>query len=238
MAVVSQPTGGADRLEAILHHAGAVFGHRAGRRIAVSYGSPAGELAVCVRAVGLVDRSELAKFILEAPPAQLSHLAMRMTGQTVAVGGALPADGAWWCRTTPERFVVLCSPLMADRFLARLPAHHVSLRTDDVSETHAALAVVGRAKPKVLAALGVYGESGDARRISPITTCRVGGVEVMWLLESDRTALAVVPRSDAADVWRAIEEAGKSFGLSYVGHEAASRYTLLERTASGSAHAI
>ena len=220
---------------------GPCFGHRHGRRIAVNYGSPAGELAVCVRAVGLVDRSELAKFMLEAPPAQLSHLAMRLTGQTVAVGGALLAGGAWWCRTTPERFVVLCSPLMADRFLAglrALPAHHVSLRTDDVSDTYAALGVVGRAKPRVLAALGVYGESGDARRTSPITTCQVGGVEVMWLLESDRTALALVPRSEAADVWRAIEDAGRSFGLSYVGHEAASRYTLLERTASGSAHAI
>ena len=38
--------------------------------------------------------------------------------------------------------------------------------------------------------------------------------------------------SEQAGAWRAIERAGRPFGLSCVGQEAAGRYALLERTRS------
>ena len=37
-------------------------------------------------------------------------------------------------------------------------------------------------------------------------------------------------RERAGEAWLAIERAGRPFGISCVGHEAASRYALLERT--------
>ena len=46
---------------------------------------------MCVRAVGLVDRSDLSKLVLEAPPAQLAGLTSRLVGHAVAAGGALSA---------------------------------------------------------------------------------------------------------------------------------------------------
>ena len=45
----------------------------------------------------------------------------------------------------------------------------------------------------------------------------------------------LVDRERAGEVWRAIEHAGRPFGLSCVGQEAAGRYALLERTRSRAA---
>jgi glycine cleavage system aminomethyltransferase T len=216
----------------MLTQAGAVFSSRGGQEAAIHYGSPAGELAVCVSAVGLVDRSQLSQLVLEAPSSQLSHLTSRLVGGTVAVGGALQAAGAWWCGAGPERIVVLCEPHVAGRLRSGLHDHapgRGALAVHDRSADWAAIELLGRSVSKVLRALGVYGESGDPRHASPFTTAAVAGREVQWLLESDRRALLLVPRKFAPDMWQAIEQAGRPFGISCVGLDAASRYGLLER---------
>lgn len=125
---------------------------------------------MCVSAVGLLDRSELTKPVLQAPSAQLSHLVSRLTGGTVKVGGALRAGGAWWCRSAADWVVVLCEPSVSGRLRERLRTqerHHVALTVHDHTDDWAAIAVIGRAAPKVLAAVGAYGDSGDPRRVSP-----------------------------------------------------------------------
>jgi glycine cleavage system aminomethyltransferase T len=224
--------GAADPFNAILRRAGAVFASHHGRSVAVNYGSAAGELAVCVSAVGLVDCSELTKLIVQAPPAQLRHLVSRLAGSEVAVGGARYADGAWWCGAAADRVLVLCHPSAGPRLRQRLSSqavHHVALTVHDHSDEWAAIALIGRATPKVLKALGAFSDAGDPRRIPPLTAGTVHGVEVNWLLESDRRALALVPRLQAGTVWRAIEDTGRPFGISCVGEDAASRYSLLER---------
>jgi glycine cleavage system aminomethyltransferase T len=221
----------ADPLETVLRQAGALFATRAGRTTAVSYGSPPGELAVCLRAVGLADRSELTKLGLSAP-AGLGELVERITGSRLAVGGALHAGGAWWCAASPARIVVLAEPTAGARIRERLrtESRHLALTVEDHSAEWAAIELIGRRARKVLAALGIYGDTGDPRRVPPFRTAPVKGIEVAWLLQSDQRALALVPREHAAATWRAIEEAGRPFGLSCVGEDAASRYRLLERT--------
>jgi glycine cleavage system aminomethyltransferase T len=226
-------------LDEVLQLAGAVFAGHNGRTVAVNYGSAAGELAVCVRAVGLVDRSELTKLVLEAPPAQLGHLLVRLTGRLVAVGGALQTDDGWWCRAAEDRVIVLSDPAAGERLRERLRhqaqvLHHVAVTVVDRSEQWAAIALIGDATPKMLRALGAYGDSGDPRSVSPFGAGVVRGVDVMWLLESDRRAVAIAGREQAGDLWRALEDAGRPFGLSCVGNEAARRYALLERSAAAS----
>lgn len=221
----------------VLRRAGAVFAGHDGRTVPVNYGSAAGELAVCVRAVGLVDRSELTKLELEAPSAQLGHLLVRLTGRVVAVGGALQTEDGWWCRAAEDRVIVLSEPVAGARLGDRLRnqaqvLHHVSVTALDLSHECAAIELIGRATPDLLRALGAYGEAGDPRLIAPFSAGTVKGVDVMWLLESDRRALAVVARADAARLWRALEDAGRPFGISCVGYEAARRYALLERSAA------
>ncbi len=232
MTVFATSDGATDSFNAILRKAGAVFASHHGRSVAVNYGSAAGELAVCVSAVGLVDRSELTKLVLEAPLAQLDHLVVRFAGSAVAVGGALQTGGVWWCRSTPNHVVVLCEPAIGGRLLDRLRTHtlhHVALTVHDHSDDWAVIALIGRATAKLLTAVGAYGESGDPRTVSPFTSGSVHGVEINWLLESDREALALVAQEHAGTVWRALEDTGRPFGISCVGQEAASRYMLRER---------
>ena len=59
MAVPTLSEDAAQPLAAVLRQAGAVFARRGGNEVAVDYGSAAGELAVCISAVGLVNRAGL-----------------------------------------------------------------------------------------------------------------------------------------------------------------------------------
>jgi glycine cleavage system aminomethyltransferase T len=217
----------------VLRQAGAVFATHEGRSAAIHYGSAAGELAVCVSAVGLVDRSDLATLALEAPSAQLAQLTSRLAGGEIAPGGALDAAGAWWCAAAPDTVVVVCRPEVRRRLIDRLrvhAAHQVSLRV--LSVDFAALELLGPRTADVLRVLGVYGANGDPRTVAPFGRGTIAGTGAWWLLESDRSALMLVDREHAGEVWRAIEHAGRPFGLSCVGQEAAGRYALLERTRS------
>jgi len=207
-----------------------VFSTREGPPVAVNFGSAAAELAVCVRTVGLVDRSELSTLALEAPPAQLSALVTRLAGATVSPGGLLASGSRWWCGEAPDRVMLVCEARMAERLIDSLrsvAARHVVVR--DLSEQLSAIALLGPGTTKVLGALGVYGESGDPRDAKPFARGSVDGIPAAWLLESDRRALALVPREQAGEAWLAIERTGRPFGLSCVGHEAACRYALTER---------
>jgi glycine cleavage system aminomethyltransferase T len=203
---------------------------REGRLVAMHYGSAAAELAVCVRAVGLVDRSELSTLSLEAPPAQLAALMTRLVGATVAPGGLVSGGSAWWCGVSADRVMVVCDSRTGSRLAEALhgdAARHVVVR--DHSAELTAIALLGRHTARVLSAVGVYGPSGDARQAKPFARGSVDGMDAWWLLQSDRQALALVKREQAGAAWLAIERAGRPLGISCVGHEAACRYALMER---------
>lgn len=183
-------------------------------------------------AVGLADCSELTKLVLHGPSAQLRQLSSRLAGTEVAPGGAVLNGGAWWCAESAERMIVLCEPHLGERLWPALQARvarRAAIDLADHSDDWAALAVVGRRARPLLAQLGVYGASGDPRRVPPLTTHVVTGADVLWLLESDRKALALVPRASAGSVWRTIEHAGERFGICAVGQEAISRYALIRQ---------
>jgi glycine cleavage system aminomethyltransferase T len=217
-------------LDTVLNRAGAVYSTRPGHPVAIHFGSAAAELAVCVRAVGLVDRSDLSTLSLEAPPAQLAALMTRLAGATVAPGGLVCGRSAWWCGVADDRAMVVCDARTAGRLAEALhadAARHVAVR--DLSDELAAIALLGRNAGSVLCALGVYGPTGDARYAKPFALGTIDGTAAWWLLQSDRQALALVSRERAGEAWLAIERAGRRFGISCVGDDAASRYALIER---------
>ena len=242
MAIVSvfaPSEGAAGPLDTVLRQAGAVFSSRNGHPVAIHYGSAAGELSVCVSAVGLVDRSDLCKLEIETLGDRAStELSSRVAGAELHPGGAAWADGAWWCGVAPDRVLVLADRRTARRLVERLrihALHHVVRGVRDRSAELAGIGLLGPGAREVLAAVGAYGPSGDPRLAAPFSSRPVAGVDVSWLLESDRSAVAVVARERATDVWRAIELAGRRFGISCVGQEAAGRYALLERARRRSA---
>src|ERR1700704_3458301 len=127
MSTLAPPEGGSPPLDAVRRQAGAVFANHGGRAAAIHYGSAAGELSVCVSAVGLVDRSELTTLALQAPSAQLAALTSRLAG-----GG----------RRLVER-------------LRAHAAHQVALRL--LAVDFSAIGLLGPKAVGVLGALGVYG---------------------------------------------------------------------------------
>jgi len=226
-----QPTA----LDPVLQQAGAVLMLREGHAVVANYGSAAGELAACVSAVGLADCSELTKLTLEGPAPQLRQLSGRLAGAELEPGGAVFSGGAWWCAQSSERLLVVSDTRLGDRLRAMLQAgvaRRIAVTLVDRTDELAAIAVVGRRARGLLAALGVYGESGDPRRVSPLAAHAVAGADVLWLLESDHKALALVPSSSAASAWHAIERAGQPFGVCAVGREAIARYALIRRATS------
>jgi glycine cleavage system aminomethyltransferase T len=235
MSVHVPPERRQSALDPVLRRAGGVLVMHDGRAVVAHYGSAAGELAACVSAVGLAARSELAKLVLEGPPAQLQQLCQRLTGSEVSPGGAVLSGGAWWCAQSPGRMLVICDAGRGDRLHALLHARvarRSAVTLTDCSADLAALAVVGRYASALLAELGVYGESGNPRHVPPLTAHSGTGADVLWLLESDDKALALMPVADAPAVWHTIERAGQRFGLCAIGQEALVRYSLIRRIAS------
>jgi glycine cleavage system aminomethyltransferase T len=222
-------------LDPVLRQAGGVLVMHAGRPVVANYGSAAGELAACVSAVGLASRSDLATLQLDGPPAQLGQLSQRLAGSEVAPGGAALSAGTWWCAPSPERMLVLCDASRGDRLHAVLRARvarRSAVTLTDRSADLAVLAIAGRRARPLLADLGVYGESGDPRDVPPLRPHTSAGAEVLWLLESDDKALALVAAAHAPAVWHAIERAGRPHGLCCVGQEALARYALIRRASS------
>lgn len=218
-----------DSLATIAQRAGAVLARDGGRTVPVHYGSAAGELAACLEGVGLGDCSHMLKLALHGRPERLAGLIEAMTGVPLAPGGATRAGGGWWCAPSPTRVIVLVDPRNGPGLRARVTAalpDHPGVSLHDRSDAWGALAIAGRRAPELLADLDIYGEARDARRAAPVSCRAVAGVPVLWLLECDHRATAVMAGEDAGIVWQAIARAGRPLGLCAVGREALTRFAL------------
>jgi glycine cleavage system aminomethyltransferase T len=220
-------------LDAIVAQAGGVCATRDRHTVVTSYGSPAGELAACVTAVGLADCSQLTKLLLDGPPAQVRELTSRLAGAELAPGGLVSTGAAWWCAVSARQTLVLCDPGCDNRVRAAIAAQagrQPCVWVSDRTAGCATLAVVGRRARDVLAALGVYGPSGDPRAVPPVIGGAGDGGAATWVLQTDDEAWAVLPRADAPALWHAIERAGQPFSLCAVGQDAIARYALIGRS--------
>jgi len=84
-------------LDSVARRAGAITN---GFDVPAHYGSPAGELAVCLRAVGLGDRSDLGKLLLDGGPSAIAGVVRRMTGVSLVPRGVYFGSGGAQHRRT------------------------------------------------------------------------------------------------------------------------------------------
>ncbi len=184
-------------------------------------------------AVGIADCSDLSKLVLDGPCADLRRLAAELADVAPAPGGAVLSERSWWCAPSSRRLIVLSPPTVGGwlhaRLIDRLSAG-TAISVADRSADWAAFAVLGHRAPHILATLGVYGESGDPRSAAPVAVRSVAGADTLWLLESDRKAVALTRRACAARIWQTIERAGRPFAICAVGNEAVARYALVCRS--------
>jgi sarcosine oxidase gamma subunit len=229
MALSADRTPDDDGLDLLLRAAGAAHG-RAGDEPG-DYGSAAGELAALTCAVGLAARSQLSAIALEGPAAVVHEAVSELAGAMPAGGGAVVRGESWWCGLSPGQVIVVGPRAHAALLQGRLDWHRArrpALTVRDLAPQHTVLEILGQRAGELLATLGVYGAAGDPRWVAPVHAHRVAGADVLWLLRSDRDALAIVVRGDAPRVWRAVCEAGRPLQLTVVGRDALARYALTQ----------
>src|SRR5918994_837008 len=120
----------------------------------------AGAVMVCVRAVGIADRSDLGKLVVTGRAHMVDELVRRCTGASLAASGVAISADAWWCAAAPDRVMVLCDPLRRAQLLevVRMAARqHPGVQIEDATRALAAIAVAGRSLTGVLSALAALG---------------------------------------------------------------------------------
>jgi hypothetical protein len=212
------------------------IGVRGGHVVPLRYGSAAGELAVCMRSVGLVDREDLRVLEISATTAGLDLLAASLAAGGLAVGEATEAGGAYWGRTDGDRALVVLPAVAAPQLceeLLRLP----EIGEAAVEETGLqAIGVIGPATAALLADLGAYGAPAGVNGRGRIAAGHGLGAAV-WMLLDDASALALARPEEALPLWNSLTEIGRRFDLGYVGAEAAERFEAIRsRTGEPARH--
>lgn len=209
--------------------AGAVLLERDGHTVAASYGSVPGELAVCMKSVGLADRSDYGALELRGDQNLLDRaLTARLGDPPLAPGNARRMRSVWYMRLDQRR-ALLVGPHAA---LASGPPigkgrDRADLPHKDVGRTVAILTVIGPRAARLLAAAGLPAELAigavgrDPRDASVLAILR----------ESQRRFLVLVRAADADALWARLLAAGEPLGAAFVGLDA---LTLLRASSASS----
>lgn len=218
-------------LDALLRRAGANMVDDHGAVVATHFGSVPGELAVCQRAVGIADRSELVHLELRGGEVAVRRLVERLTGFAPMPDVARRTEHGWWCPVTPHRMLVLCEPVVAESLAgdvgyARPSAARAAWM--DVSTDYEAIAVVGPGAEPLLRAVGPA-DDPEALPVAGFRATQVAGFPAFLLREGSLQFLAVVANAHAVHTWHALQEAGRGHGLGCVGRDALERFALSAR---------
>jgi glycine cleavage system aminomethyltransferase T len=198
--------------------ASAVLHEFDGHTVVAHYGSVHGEIAVCMKSVGLADRSDYGVFELRCDRGMLDRALVAGLGDPpLAVGSGRRLRDVWYLRLDARR-VLLAGPHAA---LESETAVQRGRGRDEVPrrDIGASLAIVGIVGPRATRLLAAAGLPGELR-IGAIGTDAADRGIVAILRESQRCYLAVV-RADAADaLWTRLLNAGGPLGAAFVGYDA------------------
>jgi glycine cleavage system aminomethyltransferase T len=198
--------------------AGAMLAERHGHTVVANYGSVPGEISVCMKSVGLADRSDLGTLELRASSALLDRaLAARLGDPPVAPGAARRLRDVWFLRLDARR-TLLVGP---HRALASGPMigkghDRAELACKDIGSTIGMISIVGPRAGRLMTAavlpddLAIGGVGRDPRDPSVIAILR----------ESQRRLLVLVKASDIDAAWSRLLAAGESLGAAFVGCDA------------------
>ena len=217
-------------LEALVQRAGATMVARHGWLVAAHYGSPGGEMALCDRAVGLADRSDLGKLELRGDAEPLEQLVGQLTGGQVLSGEALLAGGAWWCAVSREHVIALSDAGRTERVrsaVGEAARWTPGVTVTDLTARLAALGLLGPATEDLLEELS--GSEPALRNVDPpaFQSTMLAVIPVMLLRASATRAVVLTDAGRAARLWTEIERAGRDAGLGHVGADAVAHFSPL-----------
>ena len=194
------------------------------------YGSAAAEIAVCSKAVGLAERSDLFLLDVSGAATLLEHaLAPAISDAVPAAGEARCVADTWCCRIEPDRALVAGAAGAVDRWrhvVSRVAAHTGAAVTAEVLSDGEAVSIVGPKAPKLM------GESPLPAGLTPGTVAggEVAGAQVWVVCEDALRYLLLFPQGCPPEALEAIGESGRPLGLARVGHEALSHMRAARRT--------
>jgi glycine cleavage system aminomethyltransferase T len=211
-----------------------VLGERDGTPVVAHYGSVAAEIAVCVKAAGLVERWDVRQLALTGRERLLERVLASAFGQAVpAPGRAISLAGTWCCRIALDRAIVAGSPAAVDRWqrvmreAGRTTGAGVSA---GLAEEAAALSIVGPHAAEVMAAAGLPGPDLSERGVA---TGLLAGCRTSVLREEPERFLLLCPDGCTEAARDALWQAGDGLGLAHVGCDALERLSLAHRTDPG-----
>ncbi len=198
--------------------AGAVLHTRDAHTVVAHYGSVQGEIAVCMKSVGLADRSDFGVLELRGDQGLLDRaLVARFGDPPLAAGSGRRLRSVWYIRVDARR-TLLVGPHAA---LASGPAigkgrDRTDLPHRDIGASLAIVSVIGPRASRLLTRAGLPGElaigaaAGDPADPSLVTLLR----------ESQRRFLALVRAADADAFWARLLAVGEPLGAAHVGCDA------------------
>jgi sarcosine oxidase, subunit gamma len=201
--------------------AGARLEERDGWSVATAYRSPEEERDACRATVGFADVSHLGKIEVQAGREDLGAITSQGAGTELELGGAVRAEGAWWCPVTVEQALVICEPGalvgVRDRLGAAASGCEGRVSVTDVTTGFGALALVGPLARETFARLCAI----DLRpHIAPVGAFRPGSVARtpgMVLREASGRYLLLFGASFGHYMWTAVADAAESLGGGPVG---------------------
>lgn len=200
--------------------AGAMLGERDGHVVVANYGSVHGEIAVCLRSVGLADRSDLGVLELRAERSLADRaLAERLGHPPVAPGSARRLRDVWYLRLDARRTLLVGT----HRALASGPtlgkgADRADLACQDIGAKTAMVSVVGPRAGRLMSAAGLP----DALEIGALGR-DPHDPSIVTILRATQRRLLLVVRAEAVDaLWTRLLTAGEPLGAAFVGCDALS----------------
>jgi glycine cleavage system aminomethyltransferase T len=198
--------------------AGAMLGERDGHTVVTHYGSVPGEIAVCMKSVGLADRSDLGALELRAATSLLDRaLVDRLGDPPVAPGTARRLGGVWYLRLDSRR-TLLVGPhaALASSPMTGKGAGRADMSVRDVASSVAIISVIGPRAGRLMAAA----ELRDDLAIGAVGRDPRDPTVIAILRESQRRILVVVKASAVDANWSRLLAAGEPLGAAFVGNEA------------------
>ncbi len=189
-----------------------------GHAVVAHYGSISGEIAVCMKSVGLADRSDYGVCELRGARELLDRALVDRLGDPPPPPGCGRRLGHVWYLRLDARRALLVGPhsALASGSAFGRGLNGGDLRHSDIGASLAIVGVVGPRAARVLAAAGLPGELP----IGAIGADAGDSTVVAILRESQRRYLVLV-RSGAADaLWARLLIAGEPLGAAFVGYDA------------------
>ena len=195
--------------------ASAALHDRDGHTVVAHYGSVHGEIAVCMKSVGLADHSDYGVFELRGDRELLDRaLIARLGDPPPAIGSGRRLRGVWYLRLDARRALLVGPHAGLASGLAIGSGRGLPQR--DIGASLAIVGIVGPRAARLLDAAQLPGEL-------PIGAIGrdAGDSDIVAILrERQRSYLALI-RAGAADAfWARLLTAGEPLGAAFVGYDA------------------